>query len=272
MDRVAVFVDAGYLFAAGSVLLTGDSVPKPRGQIRFQPKEAIEFLSNLAVKITGVPLLRIYWYDGTSTGPTDQQTSLAYCEGVKVRLGIVNTFGEQKGVDSLLVTDLINLSRNRSISDAVVLAGDEDLRVGVQQAQEFGVRAHLLGVSPARNNQSNLLIQESDTISELFANDLGLFMNISKRVISSLPVPEIEESSSTEEKIAAVVKIVVEGLEDDERADLVESIAASGGSIPSDLDAILLRTLGALLKRKPRGTEPSETRREFRNAILSDDR
>ena len=51
----------------------------------------------------------------------------------------MNSSGPAKGVDSLIVTDMITLARNGAMSDAVLLSGDEDLRVGVQQAQEFGV-------------------------------------------------------------------------------------------------------------------------------------
>ena len=76
--------------------------------------------------------LRVYWYDGVIgyKGPTLQQTDLAHLDNVKLRLGFVNSFGEQKGVDSLIVTDLIELVRNHAISDAVLLSGDEDIRIG----------------------------------------------------------------------------------------------------------------------------------------------
>ena len=37
------------------------------------------------------------------------------------------------------------------------------------------------GSKPARDNQSNLLIQEADTLSELSEHDLSLFMKISER-------------------------------------------------------------------------------------------
>jgi uncharacterized LabA/DUF88 family protein len=82
---------------------------------------------------------------------------LAHLDNVKVRLGFVNSVGEQKGVDSLIVTDMIALARNRAVSDAVLVSGDEDLRVGVQQAQEFGVRVHLVGIKPSGGNQSLFL-------------------------------------------------------------------------------------------------------------------
>lgn len=176
MDRVAVFVDAGYLFAQGSVALSGKKAT--RSGLDFDHNKAISAISELSQKVTGLPLLRIYWYDGTSTGPTAQHLSLAHMSGVKVRLGFVNTSGEQKGVDSLIVTDMINLARNRAMSDAVLLSGDEDLRVGVQQAQEFGVRIHLLGVRPSRGGQSLFLLQEADTTIEWGPDDLSPFLSV----------------------------------------------------------------------------------------------
>lgn len=47
-----------------------------------------------------------------------------------------------------------------------------DLRVGVQQAQEYGVRVHLLDIKPARGSQSIFLLQEADTIHEWDAANL----------------------------------------------------------------------------------------------------
>ena len=52
------------------------------------------------------------------------------------------------------------------MSDALVVSGDEDVRVGVQVAQSYGVRVHLLGIVPARGSQSKQLLQESDTTAE----------------------------------------------------------------------------------------------------------
>ena len=58
----------------------------------------------------------------------------------------------------------------------MVLSGDEDLRIGVAQAQELGVRVHLLGVEPAWQTQSASLMQESDTVQELTRADLEVFL------------------------------------------------------------------------------------------------
>jgi hypothetical protein len=199
MDRVAVFVDAGYLFAQGSVLASGaaqqagsrgNARPLPRSRTKLDEPAVLAFLEGVAQSCSGLPLLRIYWYDGTNAGPTPGQSSLASRPNVKLRLGIVNSYGEQKGVDSLIITDLISLSRNRAMADAVLVTGDEDIRVGVQQAQELGVRVHLVGLEPAMHNQSYLLRQEADTMREVSKAEVDGFLSISPPTpIVPIPVP-----------------------------------------------------------------------------------
>ncbi len=185
MDRVAVFVDAGYLFAQGSKTLSGHKLP--RGYLVLDIGSATQALREFAEGVSGLPLLRIYWYDGTSTGPTSQHLALAFTAGVKLKLGFVNAQGEQKGVDSLIVTDMIELARNRAMTDAVLLSGDEDLRVGVQQAQELGVKVHLLGIAPSHGSQSQFLLQEADTTYEWNAEALGRFLTCSTQASPASP-------------------------------------------------------------------------------------
>ena len=175
MDRVAVFVDAGYLFAQGSKELCGTRLT--RANIRLDHQVLIATLKDFAQSLSGLPLLRIYWYDGTSQGPTPQHITLPDQADIKVRLGFVNPRGEQKGVDSLVVTDMLTLARNRAMAECVLLSGDEDLRVGVQQAQEYGVRVHLLGIRPARGSQSPFLLQEADSTHQWTAAHLGAFLD-----------------------------------------------------------------------------------------------
>ena len=111
MDRVAAFVDAGYVFAAGSEALDGQA--RRRSELILDCCAAIETVASKAKDISGLPLLRVYWYDGTDSGPTIQQRVLAECADAKLRLGFVRkdeqNRSQQKGVDSLLVTDMITL-------------------------------------------------------------------------------------------------------------------------------------------------------------------
>ena len=59
MDRVAVMVDAGYFFAAGSALVSGSAKQK-RSLVVLDEKATLVTLKQLATRVThGVPLLRI---------------------------------------------------------------------------------------------------------------------------------------------------------------------------------------------------------------------
>ena len=165
MHQTAVFVDAGYLYAQASILLTGNK--QPRLLMSLDGPAIVAALTALALDKSGGRLLRIYWYDGSPYGnPTPDQARIADLDYVRLRLGVVNNVGEQKGVDALIMTDMMELARNHAISDALLLSGDEDLRLGVHLAQSFGVRVHLLGIAPARESQSSGLRRDADTTSE----------------------------------------------------------------------------------------------------------
>jgi len=168
VDRFALLVDAGYLFAAGSEAAFGSIVP--RREIRLaEPTRAVRDLHQRAAQVCGdMQLLRVYWYDAMP-GPalSLEQSELALQPGVKLRLGVLNNVGQQKGVDSLIVTDLIDLARNRAVADAVLISGDEDVRVGVQIAQSYGLRVHLWAAGDASRNVSRSLRMEADTFSSL---------------------------------------------------------------------------------------------------------
>jgi uncharacterized LabA/DUF88 family protein len=69
---------------------------------------------------------------------------------------------QQKGVDSLIVHDLITLAHERAVATIYLLAGDEDLREGVAAAQRLGVQVILLGIPTKSPNQSLPLIREAD--------------------------------------------------------------------------------------------------------------
>lgn len=233
MDRTAVFIDAGYLFAAGSKLIANEKLP--RGLLNLDYDGIIEWVGQLATEITGLPLLRIYWYDGTATGPTAQQLALAYRPSVKLRLGFVNQHGEQRGVDSLVVTDLINLARNRAMADALLMTGDGDIHVGVQQAQEFGIRVHLLGIAPARENQSGLLVQEADSVRELSLAEVQSFLSCVPQT-----APAFQAFTSTITTLEMAAQRVASDLTSEEKDGVLAESGGGGGSVPPELDRRLL--------------------------------
>ncbi len=244
--RVAVFVDSGYLYAQGSAAISGSS--QKRSGVSIDAKEVISALKRLALeKADGAKLLRIYWYDGALGGqrPTAEQALLAELDDVKLRLGFVNSNGQQKGVDSLIVTDMIELARLQSISDAVLVSGDEDVRIGVQIAQNFGIRVHLVGIFPSRGSQSIQLIHEADTTTELNQNDVSRFMTIRAPVqlaAGQSPQPPASANSSSEYHLALLKDIVVKFVEALEKSELVniEAYWRTERGVPSEHDKKLL--------------------------------
>jgi uncharacterized LabA/DUF88 family protein len=234
MDRVTVFVDAGYLFAQGSALLFGQR--RPRGDLHLDYDAILQALERLAGELSGLPLLRIYWYDGTSTGPSPQHQALAFKANVKVRLGFVNTAGEQKGVDSLIVSDMIDLARHRAMADALLFSGDEDLRVGVQQAQQYGVRVHLLGVKPSRGSQSLFLLQEADTTHEWTESEVSRFLSLREFFVQETPA-QVEPTSS--DPLLSVALEVAADIPLDDLEAFIEALRLSR-SVPKEIDARLL--------------------------------
>lgn len=163
MGRVSLFVDGGYFFKQGSQAALGEKLG--RREIAFDAQRFIQDISRWLLELyQDDELLRTYWYDGASKGvPTPEHLEIGSLPFVKLRLGRINSAGQQKGVDTLIVRDLMVLSQERSIHRAVVLSGDEDLREGVVYAQERGVTVAVLGIEArGHRSQSAELVREAD--------------------------------------------------------------------------------------------------------------
>ena len=267
MDRVAAFVDAGYVFAAGSEALFGKT--KRRSELILDCCTAIKKVAEKAEDISGLPLLRVYWYDGTDSGPTIQQSVLAECEDAKLRLGFVRkgdqNKSQQKGVDSLLVTDMITLARNRAISTCVLVSGDSDLLVGVQQSQEHGVRVHLLGIRPLQGeNLSQFLLNEADRVHHWGADNIREFLACVPQI--SCPT---NYGNDTQRLLEWAAQATVDAIKD--LPHLIGRIhALHQGNRPHsrDIDALLLRRASNALGI-PRLTDPQQRqlRQLFRQRV-----
>ena len=150
----AVFVDAGYMYRMGADLaFAGEVVPRSETSL-----DVGYFTHELMALIdTTYPAddhLRTYWYDGALpfTAWSEEHNKVAFQPSVKLRLGTINDAGLQKGVDTLIIRDLMTLSQERSIQRAIVISGDEDLREAIEYAQDRGVRVTLL-VFPNHSGQ-----------------------------------------------------------------------------------------------------------------------
>lgn len=278
MERCAIFVDAGYLFAQGSTALTGSK--KARSALSIDAPKVIEELKAIAFeKAPDAKLLRIYWYDGATGGtrPTTDQATVASLDDVKLRLGFINSHGQQKGVDSLIVTDMIELARLKSIGDAVLLSGDEDVRVGVQIAQNYGVRVHLLGIVPSRGSQSQQLMQESDTTTEWDAEIIGKFLSEreTKDEVLKIAAEKVTVSAeivSSEGSDLAKIEITVRTFVDELGDTDIQGVKAyweTARGVPAELDRKLLPICGSAVGRRLAKEEIAHMRTSFKQAVNS---
>lgn len=284
MNRLGIFVDAGYLFAQGSAALSGSN--QPRHLLSLNEQAAITHLLQTADELSGgIPLLRVYWYDAVSPtrGPSLDQERLAFTQNVKVRMGALNSHGQQKGVDSMIVIDLIELARNHAISDAVLLSGDEDVRVGVQFAQSYGVRVHLIGITPSRGSQSPSLIQEADTHTEWGVSAVQSFLSL-RQPQHVQPQPPIETAAAanhdasqgqqadtatgvdTEETLRGIVATLVAELVPHDITTL-KQFWQSERSVPREFDGRLLGKTRDALGRELTREEIKNIRRLFKQAV-----
>ncbi|MDR0736126.1 MAG: NYN domain-containing protein [Zoogloeaceae bacterium] len=259
MDRYAIFVDAGYFFAAGAQAAFRQNVSRRQVVLKSSPAAMIADLCSRARQVVdNLPLLRTYWYDATP-GPrlSMEQSALAMLPGVKLRIGVLNSMGRQKGVDSLIVTDIIDLARNRAIADAVLMTGDEDLRVAVQVAQSFGVRVHLLGAGDITRNVSDFLQMEADSVTSLedrwFASHLELNSSFMPAPPNGLPEPEADDEEFIEAAELSIHEIL-EYVDPDQMTQLGQHFAFQN-FVPPEYDRRLVAMVSTSLNGRKLSTE-----------------
>lgn len=266
MARVAVFVDAGYFFAGGATAISG--AVRPRSTLKLNETAVISELREAAIsKSEGGNFLRIYWYDAPPPGGRlgIHHTALAFSDHLKLRLGVLNNVGQQKGVDSLIVTDLIELARNRAITDALLLSGDEDVRIGVQIAQSHGVRVHLLGFEPLRASLSDLLMQEADTTTEWSADTVRKFLDYVQEQPTKAITPTSSSAVSPTDPKAALDEVVKATVAQLTAVDLaaLEVFWSNHKGLPPDNDRPLLGKCKAAAGRDLSPSEKTTMRNLF---------
>jgi len=165
VDRCALFVDAGYLLADGAMAVHGTH---RRESVTWDYPGLLHLLANLAMERSRMPLLRCYWYDSTVEGRrTPDHDALADLPGVKLRLAKMRP-GRREGVEGEIHRDLTTLARNKAVSDAMVVSGEEDLAEVIADVQDLGMRVTLLHIATDANSEiPRALRQECDDIVEI---------------------------------------------------------------------------------------------------------
>ena len=194
MNRYVVMVDAGYLLRQ-SIEIVSQRASKRRAELEISdPAGLVNCLVSKSTQLLSLQekeLLRVYWYDGVNAGGlTTQQRSLVEVDDVQFRAGTVNAAKQQKGVDSLIVTDLIELTSHHAMCDAILVTGDSDLAIGIEVAQRRGVRIAVLGVEDlalgVSHHQSFEITSRADRVGCLGGAELTPFL---RYVPSAVVVP-----------------------------------------------------------------------------------
>ncbi|MFC8871890.1 NYN domain-containing protein [Streptomyces sp. NPDC057148] len=258
----AIFVDAGYLYAAAGRLVAGT---EDRRAFDLDAEGLIDALIDKARTIfADSRLLRVYWYDGARRRiHTAEQQSIAELPDVKVRLGNLNANNQQKGVDSLIRSDLESLARHRAISDAALLGGDEDLVSAVEAAQGYGARVHLWGVeAPEGRNQADPLLWEVDSQRTF---DLDFFKPyVSRRTAQAHETTGAAARPAREDVRFVGAQIAAKWLASRGRESLVELLLGHP-YLPGSVDQDLLVEAEGLLQYSLRGQ--ADLRRALRDGF-----
>jgi hypothetical protein len=227
------------------------------------PEILVEEMLTLGRDQIGQPLglLRTYWYDGAQDGvPTAALKEIAALPRFKTRVGRISG-GAQKGVDGLIILDLINLSLNRVIDVAILLSGDEDLRETVLFAQGHGVTVVLAGVpNSARSNQSVALIHEADfhlnvpvellgrhiheTQSPLIPGEIPVEIDGSSDIVV-LPAEPSNDNVPDDHALETLAATIVA------RTDFVLETRSGKVYLSAESDRILIRHLVTLTQTNP---------------------
>jgi uncharacterized LabA/DUF88 family protein len=167
---VMAFVDVGYLTAGARKRLNLESTPRIDG-------DELTLWASFALRGSRrVELIRTYVYDaqypGHASEYSDQREyfdTLGAQAGIRLRLGHLvqrspgsrRATWQQKGVDSLMVLDLVRLAQLRAFDVALVVAGDRDLAEALRViADDHARRVYLFSVegsAPAKE-----LVQAAD--------------------------------------------------------------------------------------------------------------
>ncbi|MEV2198919.1 NYN domain-containing protein [Streptomyces fradiae] len=245
----AIFVDAGYVYASAGLLVAGT---EDRRSFDLDAEGLIDaFIDTARTIFADSRLLRVYWYDGARRRiHTAEQQAIAELPDVKVRLGNLNANNQQKGVDSLIRSDLESLARHRAISDAALVGGDEDLVSAVEAAQGYGARVHLWGVESAEGrNQAEALLWEVDS-SRVFDLDFC------RPYVTRRPVTTYEnegEPPLSREEVRSVGAQIAAAWIAERGADTMAGLLPGRPYLPGPVDQDLLVEAERQLSRSLRG-------------------
>lgn len=264
MDRLVILVDAGYLLSQAVQVLSAKS-SRSRADLRLHDAPGlIQMLVNKAsAELGNNKLLRVYWYDGIKGGLSAEHRAIVDVDDVQMRAGTVNGKGQQKGVDSKIVIDLIELATNQAMSDAMLVTGDGDLAIGIELSQRHGIRVAVLGIEDRNvgvtHNQNSEVTNVADRVIRVGSSDLSPFLTYVPKVAGPTPAPpptpstapvskpvvvapsaNLPQATKQSASIPADVMAAVQAFVDMQTPPLLPSVLDNTGAIDKQVDRSLI--------------------------------
>jgi len=282
MQRVAVFVDAGYFWVQTANVIIGQKSQRPNLEIDY-PALRKAILDETKVQFPNASFLRVYWYDGPGThGKTADHRAIEEIDDFKLRLGTRNGEGAQKAVDGLIIADMISLAQTKAITDALLLSGDADLAPGVIAAQNLGIRVHLLSMgpvtatSPHLRSEADFKAHWKDGVVKQFAKPSAIAAKAKQaeaittttheapttKPSTKAPAKNLKPSQSLTSELKQAVEKTLKEVD-----QAVLATITSTSPIPSDVDRKLLSECRAVLGRALEETEKRGVRHLFKGML-----
>lgn len=285
--QTAIFVDASYLCALGSMALTGEAMPRTR--VGINAEVLSQELKQVARDLIGArPILRIYWYETGSQNRSMSNEQLRICENDEFKLRLVSLHPQnvRTGAATAISRDLMELSRKGSISDALILARNDTLRTGIETSQSYGIRVHMLEIFANENARFSWLRSDTDTSTSWRVDVLQRFL-FEQEIASEAPsqffghalnapepqlaqmTPRLSEgpiAEETRDTIHSVVRDYIDELYDDELESCME-YWKTGRGVPNTYDKSLLFECRNSLDRNLTESERQVMRNSFRTFV-----
>lgn len=254
MEKYAILVDAGYVWSQIQHMTSNSD------QL-LMSLDLLKMRESLLEKSMGLfpsrELFRIYWYDGDGDNSLNLtfnrgavNSKIAEMNNFKLRLGTVNSKRQQKGVDGLIIADLISLAQNRCVSDVLLVSGDADLAPGVVAAQTLGIRVHQLEFG-SKTATSPVLLREVDCGFSWPEKEIQTFIKLKqksqfiKAQISSSTEKHLPEEFS-DDVFKNVLKLIPNFLSDFDKQQL--NTLQINDKIPVEIDKKILSFISGALK------------------------
>jgi uncharacterized LabA/DUF88 family protein len=276
MKKIAVFVDAGYFWVQLCNALTGSYETRRQVKVDWQALRE-RMLAEIKEQFPDGDLLRVYWYDGPGDGgKTAEHRAIDDLDDFKLRLGTRNGAGQQKGVDGLMIADLISLTQQNAITHALLVSGDADTAPGVIAAQSMGLRVHLLSVGSAAAT-SPYLAAEVDSKRSWGATQVAEFATraaIAIRAAEPIAVPASGSAEASAPVKSApmsfkeVAEYAVSHLSSRPEASQFAVIANLSSGVPSEIDRALLGIAKSKLGYVLDDDQKRDLRRHFKQSVL----